>query len=364
MMAELITYLAASALEGSVYSFNTIPIFSTYPHLNWQSGNIQASSEPLALSNVGDNANNYYVVAGAFGGQIYVFDGNTGTIVSTFSIPNDTVFHLGYDYTFNTLLAVGFDDNPLGNFVVYGIDFFAGDIRWEVPVPTYTGKPVGYKGTAYFSSGSPLYAVDSMTGGLYWKAEFGGGFGFGNPYVRDNSLFIAGRGSLYALSTHDGSVIWSTAYVWNGFAADIWAGDQNAGDENIYASASTSVYAFNSATGATQWQTPVTNALTGPVSSNKLDIDNWNNDPNLYVADNPWNTIHALGMSTGQILWTSPPIGSSDQIVLAVNSFPYVFSGTIPDGVITAVDKSSGAIIATYQLDGPVMGLAITNIYP
>lgn len=301
-----------------------------------------------------------YVIVGTQGGNLCVFDSQTGVLLTTLSLNNQLINHLGYDYQTNILYATAFDFAPtLANFRLYAIDIYTSEVIWQQPTMSYASKPLGWGGSVYLSflSDAQLHAFESTSGTQKWQVSYNDGFALGRPFVADDQLFVVGRTSAYALDVSDGSLIWasiSTGGVL--FADDIWVGT-----DNVYASAGSYVYAFSRNTGEVQWQSPaIPYNLTGPAAAPGVPDAN----TTLYVADtevNSQNRLHAIHPSTGNLIWTSSAvIGSKDQITLAPTvTLDAIHAATMLEGVISRINAGTGGLVATYAVDGNIEGLSL-----
>jgi outer membrane protein assembly factor BamB len=213
------------------------------------------------------------------------------------------------------------------------------EILWRFETGGMQSSPAVVNGSVYAGSlDGFLYAVDAATGAERWQFEVGGYVG--SPTVTAEGIVIAsgGGGVLYALSSSDGSEIWSATSAAPSLFSDGTLAeevDEIGGmivDELLYIGGyAGSVYAINPRTSSLYWefQTGNRNWISPAVASKTVFARS--DDGNLYAID----------AATGEEVWTAT-IGWNNE-----SSSPAVADDTVfvggSDGAIVALDATTGA---------------------
>lgn len=151
------------------------------------------------------------VYVGSMDRHLYALRLSDGQV--RWDFPADGAF-AGTPALYNDTLYIGAFDDQL-----YAVDAQTGTERWRFPGENwFWGTPAAYSDTVYAADVSGnVYAVDAETGEQIWTQklldarEQGVPLRAGPALAEDGSrLFIGGQnGTLYALDTGDGFVIWS-----------------------------------------------------------------------------------------------------------------------------------------------------------
>lgn len=138
---------------------------------------------------------------------------------------------------------------------LYALDAGTGQQVWFRDVPgVYYWTGIAYENGRVFilNHDGHLQAVDASNGELLWARELAGQYSFSSePSVKDGILYTAGSGSggtLYAVRTQDGTVLWSRS---------VDNGDHTSpavSSDTVFTShACTSVWAFDRLMGLEKW---------------------------------------------------------------------------------------------------------------
>ena len=136
------------------------------------------------------------------------------------------------------------------------LDALTGKVLWTVPMGEEAGiSPTVVDGVAYAPSAGHLRALDASTGGLLWTTEVDGGSS--SPAVDDGVVFVGGSSGLYAFDAATGAPEWTTA---TGYSAE---SSPAAANGVVYAVGGRqppeagSVYALDTGTGEILWSAPI-----------------------------------------------------------------------------------------------------------
>lgn len=201
---------------------------SSLEHDSWDSG-------ILAPTVVGDHA----YVRGDYSSQLIAFDLTGGTQLWSTNlasqsnnwipaVSNDYVFHPSDDGIVARDRLDGSEqfifDAPayLNTYVLgtknnlfawgsrlYSLDVSTGGVNWRVKSGTLTGLPAVGNGRVYYLSSGRLYAVNEVTGQAQWNWQPDNEYLDSNIVATVSHIFVSSGSTTYALSAHDGSLLWS-----------------------------------------------------------------------------------------------------------------------------------------------------------
>ena len=151
-----------------------------------------------------------------------------------------------------------------------------GELQWEIRRPDVDGTPTVVDDTVYVGGGSTLYALDAATGEERWTFETGGSTS--NPSVADGTVYVGSFDTnLYAVDAATGEEEWR-------FETVKWANNAPAvADGTVYLSSwDTRVYAVDADSGEKRWSVTLETPLSEPAVA----------EDSVYVATE--NTLVAL----------------------------------------------------------------------
>ena len=227
-----------------------------------------------------------------------------------------------------------------GGTFLYSLAITTGAVRWS----TSLGGPYPWSGLAAdvdsvyaVNASGQLQAFRASDGSVRWARQLTGQFMFTSPpTVRDGRLFVSGAGSggtLYAVDTDDGSILW-TAGVANGDHSS-----PSVSSDTVFVSyACNMTVAFDVATGAMRWHSnPPCTGGGGKTTVYDAQTDS------LFVRDFVGGVLQ-LDATTGALRHTfpfesAPAIGSTSL---------YVVHG----GVLTSQSLTTGTIDWNASGDG------------
>jgi outer membrane protein assembly factor BamB len=238
------------------------------------------------------------------------------------------------------------------------LDLLTGDVKWETRLGTggypCSGPAVAY-GNVYVASvgnwsGLPtLYCLEEDTGGIVWSAD-----AYESGLTNDMSVVTAqgmvfwhdGWGyTLYANDAFTGRVVWT--YAMGGMPCEgpaYWSGMV------FVADSSGTVAAIDATSGEEVWSTYLGSILNNPLSISQ---------GMLYLGDE-YGDVRALNALTGEVAWTTSLGWSMDMASPVVaEGLVYIGSASWPDGMMYALNKSTGSIVwHAHTLGGPIISSA------
>lgn len=316
------------------------------------------------------------VYIGSHDGAFYALDEETGEL--------KWKFQAGHPVTSSAAVADGSVFFASVEGMLYSLSAKDGSEQWRYPFKeffadewdVYASSPVVVNGVIFFGDGNTrVHAVDAKTGQAKWvaelmklKPEFGITIAVhSSPTVVDGAIYIGNAyGDLFALNAETGEVIWKRPHggtIAGSAAADgvlyytgrdtyVRAVDAKTGDEKwnwhskagswmtsspavadgvVYTGSSDdrSAYAFDAATGAELWRTPLMGrAFSAPaLTADTLFIGS--EEGQAYGG----GSVFALDRKTGEILWEFKTEGN-------------VFSSPVVDGGVVFVGSDDGTIYA------------------
>lgn len=205
-------------------------------------------------------------------------------------------------------VLVGTDDG------LYALDALGGTKKWlvETSQGRVSSRPTGpilAHGTVFLSTWPPsdeyathlsrLFAVDPGSGAVRWMTTVYG-FDITTPVASAGLVFVAVRGTLYAINPADGQIKWQ--YDANG------ASDTRGlilGDSTIHFGTNQELVALDQATGHVRWRFAVDRRGQHP---DEITTDVQSDDHHLYVVTGSlWRSkyqLHALALGTGEAQWS------------------------------------------------------------
>jgi outer membrane protein assembly factor BamB len=215
-------------------------------------------------------------------------------------------------------------------------DLGGGDRDEQTDWPTFRGDAAR---TGATSSTGPVEAPAQL-----WSLRLGRRLN--NPVVADDTLYVSGGGTLFALATEDGSERW---HVDLGATPsdDTYSVPAIAGDRIYIGTVSGDLLALDTATGQERWRV----TTGGEIEGSPAIVDSV-----LYVGSADGN-VYALDAATGAERWR--------QVTGPVRVSPAVVAGTVyvvsVDGVAHALDAATGTPLWTTQVVGDHVALAVAD---
>jgi len=228
----------------------------------------------------------------------------------------------------------------------FALDAATGEEIWNFSDSYSCSSPAVVNGVFYARSTGTVTALNSSTGSLIWRISLSGNGG-GSPIVVDDTVYISESGYVYALNAQNGTLRWSRdlEYMSNT--------DNSPAVANgiLYIScASNLFYALDAETGA-----PIWNYTIGYSPHSTAVVSN-----GIVYIGSGHNGVFALNASTGAKIWNypiSPGMGSS---VAAAGGNVYLAGG---NGVMYALDAATGDELWSYSIGnyGTASSPAIAN---
>ncbi|MEQ7007765.1 PQQ-binding-like beta-propeller repeat protein [Actinopolymorpha sp. B17G11] len=260
------------------------------------------------------------------------------------------------------------DENDVKTNAVHAVDMTTGKRVWSARTDASVhGTPAVADGLVFVPTlNATLYAFDAKTGALRWKREAEAAdppaiqrkYSYYSPAVADGKVYwpyqtrhgAASRGLLAALDTKTGTPVWESPMT----GATMSDGTPAVADGRVYVGNETAdrVIAYDAATGQQLWV--ATARLGGWQDGTPMVAGN-----RLFIGSN--NGLIARDATTGADLWTYRSPGPSFIPQNATPATPAVVEDTayvgFPDGRVTALDVSTGAVVWSVLLPGkPYLG--------
>jgi outer membrane protein assembly factor BamB len=219
----------------------------------------------------------------------------------------------------------------VGGSAMGGIHAFdtSGQLLWTVPFSSVDSSPAAAARRAFVTGNDrALHAFAAETGDELWVTSLGAGF-LSSPTVVGSTVFVGGA-LAYALRAKDGSVLWSAPT-----AVGVINASPTVANNTVFLGAGAAVYAFDAATGASVWTTPVLNQ----VESSAAVVDGA-----LYLGtkETPGGRVYALDVQTGSVLWSRHFEGE-------ISSSPAVWNGRVYvgswDHYVYCLDAATGQTV-------------------
>lgn len=228
-----------------------------------------------------------------------------------------------------------------GDWTVSAFQAVDGGLRWRyrtggpvVGAPTIVGR------TLYVASTDGIvYAFEARTGDIQWTSDLGADIDT-SPTVSEGAIYVATYSptpNLYALSTSDGSPLWSSPLD---SAVDFASPAVSNGV--VYAtSLGGEVYAFDAGTGSRLWTTTPGGLIeASPTVADGL----------VYVGTYD-GVLYALDPATGGVEWSAPTGNLIAGSASAANGVVYVGS---TDNTVRAFHSLTGQELWSFSMGGPV----------
>ncbi len=169
---------------------------------------------------------------------------------------------------------------------IRSFDPSTGTQQWTTPIATATGPPSSDGRQAFVGTNRGITAVDLATGRRTW--QFGTGtYVYPSPAVGERGVYgVDVEGNLYALAT-DGSERWRHSFADRVDCSPAVDGDR------VYVSGVGSLWAFDPATGAVEWEHDLGNDVywNSPVVT----------DDTVFVGTG--ESLHAVDAASGEERW-------------------------------------------------------------
>jgi len=265
-------------------------------------GNKDAETGDSALEAVyGDpTVTDMGILVGAFDGQVYLFDAETG------------------DHS-----------------VIYTAD------------AAVVGGVAYQDGVAYFgSSDDKVYAVDVATGDLVWSEPFeSGDIIWSRPVVDDTRVYVTAMDHhVYALDIATGNIVWQYE------AESAFQATPVLYDDVLYAGClDKNVYAFDAEMGNLIWEQPVDAWVLGSM----VVYDDY-----VYVATLD-GSVHALSVTDGSARWEPTALGMDTQSGVVKNEGHLIVATS--SGEVWSVDPETGKKTRLYPDVGEIGETAATG---
>ena len=205
-------------------------------------------------------------------------------------------------------------------------------------------------GVLYFGNYSGfVQAMDASTGAFLWISEPIGDYIDSSPAVSLGMVFVGSAfdgntiGTVTALSTIDGTVVWSFST-----GAEVASSPAVVGNVVYVGSEDNNVYALKARTGAKLWSYTTGGYVnSSPAVANGV----------VYVGS--WdNNFYALNATTGAKLWSYTTGGAVQSSPAVANGVVYVGSD---DNYLYALNATTGALLWSYNTGGTVSSPAVAN---
>jgi outer membrane protein assembly factor BamB len=255
------------------------------------------------------------------------------------------------------------DENDVKESGVHAVDLESGRTLWRFSTPSSVhGTPAVAEGTVLVPSlRGTLYAVSARTGELRWKRDVEPGtppfnqrsYSYYSPAVSGDTVYWpyqarygkASQGLLVALDVRTGATRWESPMT-GGTMSD---GTPSVADGRVYVGNQTAdrVIAYDADTGAQLWT--ATARLGGWQDASPTAVGG-----RVFIGSN--NGVIARDAATGADLWQHRSPDASYIPQNATPSAPAVVGNLLymgfPDGRVTALDVSSGAVVWSVRLPG------------
>jgi outer membrane protein assembly factor BamB len=223
-------------------------------------------------------------------------------------------------------------DTPQKSFL-YAVNPKSGTAKWVFSVDGLDiTAPTTAKGFVFFVVSKMLYAINAADGQVKWK--LGAKKNFGSPLllIADNTVYFSSDKSLLAVELESGHQLWSFS------AGGIKAID----DQHLYAvthaGTQDTIHALGLTTGQEQW------SLNLSESADHVMI----HDGVVYAGS---EHLYAIDASTGKELWSlkrtgheSPRLISGGRIFLTSPTVSYVGSTRVDQGYLFAIDAKANKL--------------------
>lgn len=247
---------------------------------------------------------------------------------------------------------------------VTALDADSGEERWRVESeygPGHTVLAAG--GTVYAGLHGVLVALDAATGDEQWWVDVGGSGRVGVA-LADGRLHAGGPGPVESYEPrhgidavrHDGPrLAWKGRGPTFGYPPAIADGRAFAGSEEMGAlDGPESVHAYDAASGATQWATPVAAVTHSPAVADGVGFVSAT-DAHDDEADD--GRLHALDLADSEELWRADLANWAARPVVAGGVVAVgVYAGV--ESPVTAFDAATGDRLWTRRMDGDSHRLA------
>lgn len=206
--------------------------------------------------------------------------------------------------------AVGLVFVGASNGTLYALSSATGAVKWSDVVGGSLAAPVFSKGELFVTSQSGLVeAVSEATGAVSWSTMLQSPVSTAASVDAAGGVVLAGEsnGTLAALSTQSGSVLWTYAGGGTISAPAVVSGG------SVYVAAGNTVYSLEESTGGEQWAF----ATGGPIVAEPVLTNQWTyrNEPFLMFGSDDGN-VDALLATNGSLQWQlnvgEPIIGLAD----------------------------------------------------
>jgi outer membrane protein assembly factor BamB len=247
---------------------------------------------------------------------------------------------------------------------VNALDAATGKLLWSTPC-AISSKPVADNGKVFINSGDSVLALDGATGKVLWKYATKSGF-VSAPAIANGVLYVSSYDkTLYAVSTVDGSGIWSIKSD-NGFSGClvvngvVYAGSGD-GKMNAYqASTGTKLWSQNISPPEFDWVNR-SRCLTPVYSSGALFFKGSSEQYFEQTGISGKTDIYALNVNSHNKKWNltmndfyfDNPIQVSNNIVYTVD----IYNGTYG---ILGFNALNGALIWNFTQTDPYPGTLLT----
>jgi outer membrane protein assembly factor BamB len=137
--------------------------------------------------------------------------------------------------------------------MLWVLDGATGKVRWSYPLSYGSFDPLVANGAVYFFSGDIVSAVNEQNGDKIWERSVSAGGGE-TLYVADDVLYVNGRDlAVYALTAHNGQMLWASAPDFSAFPLPMTGGLLLA----LYShNGNLSIAGLDARTGQVVWQAP------------------------------------------------------------------------------------------------------------
>jgi outer membrane protein assembly factor BamB len=240
-----------------------------------------------------------YVEGGAFGGGLFVIGNSDGNVyaLDAESGLQRWVFETGHRVWATPLIVsdtvyIGSMDRHL-----YALNLSDGQVRWDFHAEgAFAGTPASRGDTLYIGAfDDRLYAIDAQTGAERWRFA-GENWFWGSPVVRDDTVYAADvNGNVYAVDAETGARIWHQP-----LAAEVRGGSALAEDGSrlFVGSQGGTLYALDTADGFVVWsRTSEGQMLSAPVVGGSVVYEAL-----VYGS----HRIKALHVDNGREIWAYP----------------------------------------------------------
>ena len=252
-----------------------------------------------------EGAAGMYVEGGALGDGLFVIGNGDGNV---YALNRETgslqwSFETGHRVWSTPLIVsdtvyVGSMDRNL-----YALDLDSGEVQWTFETDgAFGAKPALNDGTLYVGAfDDTLYAIDAETGDEQWSFHREDWF-WGSPAVREDTVYAVDvKGKVYAVNAQNGEERWHKSLVTDqNQPVSVRAGGAlNQDGSRLFISARNGVlYALSTADGLVEWSTPAEGrGLSDPVVSNSLVYQS-------LILGTP--RIRALELDRGREAWSFP----------------------------------------------------------